>query len=272
VIAIVAPYKMRKSTLLRIVALNIAKQGGSVAILMLESTRRMVVAQFVSMLAVEWLWNAGLYDALDRWGQPLRWIGAKDLVRIRGGYRKWDERKVEAIDYGIRKYRELQNRLRIYDKGKDSGTLSDLTSLRRIIMRDKHLYGADLIAVDHMQRINEQGNDYEVMYNTSRYLETMARHEKIAMMLLAQVNESEIRSGVKTHSPGVKGGGDLSAAVDYLFTVSYGREDADGLAHKDRMTVKMHLSRFGEGGVSADIRIDPFTGLLLPDSGKVARI
>lgn len=265
VLAIVGPYKMRKSTLMRIIAYNIVNAGGSVAILMLESTRRMVVAQFVAMYAVEWLYRNGLYDSMDQWGQPLCWISGKDLVRIREGYRKWDKRKVQAVDYGIQRYRELGTRLRIYDKGRTTGALSNLASVKRVIMRDKHLYEPQLVAVDHLQRINEPGNDYEVMFTASRTLETMARHEKIAMCLLSQVSEQEIKSGQKSHSPGVKGGGDLSAAVDYLFTVHYGMEDDFGKVQKDRMTVKMHLSRYGEGGVSSDIRIDPFSGLLLPD-------
>lgn len=271
VIAIVGPYKMRKSTLMRIVAYNIVNAGGSVAILMLESTRRMVIAQFVAMYAVEWLYKNNLYDTSDQYGQPLRWINAKDLVRIREGYLKWDRRKVEAVNHGIQRYKQLGNRLRIYDKGKDSGALNDLNSLRRVIMRDKHLYKPQFVAVDHLQRITEPGNDYEVMFTASRFLETLARHEKIAMCLLSQVSESEIKSGVKSHSPGVKGGGDLSAAVDYLFTVTYGLEDDLGRVNKDRMTVKMHLSRYGESGVSSDIRIDPSSGLLLPDNAPVGR-
>lgn len=261
VIGIVAPYKMRKSTLKRNVVLNIVENGGSGSICMYESNRVMVISQFVSMLAVRWLYKQGQYDATDAQGRPVRWISGKDLVRVGNGYKRWHPLKAEAVNEGIKAYKAIGDRLRIYDKSKDGGALSSLSSLQRVLMRDKNRYGTDIAAIDHLLLIDEPGTDYEVMSKSARFLETFARREKVSLLLLAQMNEASIKENGQGHSPGVKGGGDLAAAVDYMFTVSY-KESEDGNKNSDVMTVTMRLSRYGDGGahVKSDLRIDPNSG------------
>lgn len=266
VIGIAAPYKMRKSTLARNIALNIVREGGSAAILMYESNKRMVVAQFVSMFAIEFLINEGAYQKMgERSKSPLKWLSAKDLVRVRAGYRQWEPIKVAAVDYGIAEYRKLEKRLRIYDKSKDGGALYDLGSAQRVLLRDKRLYGTDIAVIDHATQIMEGGSIYDRMSTIAPFLETFARRQKMAMCILAQMNEATVNSDREKHSPGVKGGGDLPAAVDYLFTVSYREEDENGQRNDDKMTITMHLSRYGSGGtdVKADLPIDPSSGLSL---------
>jgi hypothetical protein len=269
VIGIVAPYKMRKSTVKRNVVLNIVEAGGSADVCMFESNRTMVNAQFVSMLAIRWLHKTNQYDAKDKRGNPIRWISAKDLVRVRAGYRQWDALKVEAVNQGIKQFKALGERLRVYDKSKDGGGLNDLGSLQRVLLRSKKRYGTDIAAVDHLLLISEPGTDYEVMSKASRFLETFARREKVSLLLLAQMNEASIRENGTGHSPGVKGGGDLAASVDYMFTVAY-KEQAEGsIGKNDVMTICMRLSRYGEGGanVTADLRIDPTSGWILGVAG-----
>lgn len=263
VIGVVAPYKMRKSSLKRNIILNIVEQGGSAAICMYESNATMVKAQFVSMLAIRWMHETGHYEDKDTYGRPLNRISAKDLVRVRNGYKKWSPFKAEAVDVGIRTFKSYGDRLRIYDKSKEIGALSNLASLQRVLMRDKNRYGTDIAAIDHLLLIDESGSDYEVMSKSARYLETFARREKTALLLLAQMNEASIRENGQGHSPGVKGGGDLAAAVDYMFTVSY-KEADEGQRQNDVMTVCMRLSRYGDGGahVKSDLRIDPSSGLI----------
>lgn len=264
VIGIAAPYKMRKSTLARNIALNIARNGGSVAILMFESNKRMVVAQFVSMFAIEYLLENGMYNQTGAKSKnPLRWISAKDLVRARAGYKHWDAQKVAAIDYGIAQYRKLEKNLRIYDKSKDGGMLYDWSSATRVMMRDKRLYGTDLAVIDHVTQIIEPGSIYDRMSTIAPALETFARRQKIALCALAQMNEATVKGNRDDHSPGVKGGGDFPAAMDYLFTVSYNEADEDNVRRDDQMTITMHLSRYGTGGsnVKDTIMIDPSSGL-----------
>jgi replicative DNA helicase len=266
VIGIAAPYKMRKSTLARNIALNVARNGGSVAILMYESNKRMVVAQFVTMFAVEFLINNSLYEAKgERSGSPLKWISSKDLVRVRSGYKYWDRAKVAAIDYGIAEYRKLEKNLRIYDKSKEGGSLYDLGSAQRVLLRDKRLYGADLAIIDHATQIMEGGSIYDRMSTIAPFLETFARRQNMALCILAQMNEETVKGQRASHSPGVKGGGDLPAAVDYFFTMSYREEDENGQRRDDVMKVTMHLSRYGMGGtdVNAELPIDPASGLSL---------
>lgn len=265
VIGIVGAYKMRKSTVKRNVILNLVENGGSAAVCMLESNRTMVNAQFVSMLAIRWLHKQQKYNAVDERNHPIRWISGKDLVRVRKGYRAWHPLKRAAVDEGIKAFKAIGDKLRVYDKSHKGGALSDLASIRRVLLRDKKRYGTDISAIDHLLLIDEPGTDYEVMSKSSRFLEGFARKEKMSMLLLAQLNEASIRDGNNGHSPGVKGGGDLSAAVDYMFSVTY-RDGSDGQQKQDDlMTICMRLSRYGEGGanVTADLRIDPSSGWIL---------
>jgi replicative DNA helicase len=264
VIGLTAPYKMRKSTLARNIALNMAREGASVAILMYESNRRMVAAQFVSMLAIEYLVKNDLYYG-KRNNHEFRWISAKDLVVQRKGYKKWYPEKVAAVDYGIAEWRKLENNIRIYDKSKQGGKLVDLASAHRVLLRDKRLYGTDIAIIDHATQIMEPGSVYDRMQKIAPFLETLARQEQFAMCILAQMNEESVKGSRDSHSPGVKGGGDLPAACDYLFTLSYREADADGMRDDSTMTITMHLSRYGTGGsdVKQPIPIDPASGLHL---------
>lgn len=270
--AIGGAYKMRKSTLARNIALNLARQGASVAILMFESNRRMVVAQFVTMFACEWMRANGFYNA-EVGNAKLRWrLSPRDLVRAGALYRNWDKRLVAAINHGILEYKRLGVNLRVYDKSSAGGALSDLASTHRVLLRDKRMYGVDFAVIDHITQINEAGSIYEKMQKASPFLETFSRRHKIALCILAQLNEETVRGSQDNHSPGIKGGGDLPAAVDYLFKTMYREKDEAGARKPhDTMRVVMHLSRYGPGDADEkqELTIDPVTGLIFGESHMV---
>lgn len=273
VLGVVGMYKGRKSSTARSAVKHLVDEGGSVDLCMLESNATMVRALFICMYAIEWLRANGEYEALDDDNQPIRDISAKELVRARNKYLQWHKTQVAAIQYGIRRFKALGNRLRIFDKTAEGGALKDLDSIKRVLLRSKQRYGkADLAVVDHMLLISGFETEHELMKTASIELETFARHERMNLMLLAQMSEEAIKAGSRRRTSGVKGGGDLAAACDYVFTVNYKGAltspkrgaIAPSTTQDNILRITMEYSRYGEGGknVYADVEIDPATGLI----------
>lgn len=273
-IATVGAYKMRKSSLTRNVALNVARRaGGSVALYMLENRREVVAAEFISMLAIEWLIDKGYYKAVEAEmpHMPLRYISPKDLMREGNRYKRWDKTKVAAIEHGRAAWRELleQERIRIYDRSHKGGNISTLASFNRVFMRDKRLYRPQLAIIDHAQRFNERGTDYERMGKIIPAVEELARRELVTTWLLSQMNAEGIDrafSGGDAYGSGARGGGDLDAGIDYLLTTRYKVKLPDGQkTPPEHLLIELKHTRYGGGDRRAVVEIDPFTGYILND-------
>lgn len=271
--AIAAPMKQRKTSLLLNMLLHMARCGHSVALMMVESNKHMVNAMLVSMLAIEYLFKKHAYNANVQGGKANQ-IWASSLVKMRARYRQWDDIRVEAVDYGINELRKLEDRLRIYDRTKTGGSLSDSASIHRVCLRDKALYNTDFIAIDHAQRIHVPGvgnaNDYEKLTAIVPYLESLARREEIAMCLLAQLKASEAEGTGDTHIAGVRGGTVLDEAVDYMLITGYKQKSPDDGSGIDRrlpndvLMIGLQHSRYGDGGSHKReyVPIDPNSGLI----------
>lgn len=273
--SIAAPMKQRKTSLVLNILLHMArKRDLSVSLLMFESNKRMAVAQIVAMLAMEYLVANNLYGKNivgEKDLVPVEQITAHALVRIQHGYKSWDKTRVDAVDYGIEEWRKLGTRFRIYDKSKSGGSLNDCASVQRIALRDKALYNTTFMAIDHAQRINEPGSDYEKMIRIAPYVETLARRESINTCLLAQLNASTAEGTGNTHMTGVRGGSVLDEAVDYMVITGYKQKvgEGDNRYPPNKLIVGLQHSRYGDGGPHkrAIVDIDPHTGLIL-NNGK----
>lgn len=267
---IAGAYKGRKSTLMLNLILNALMQGAEVGVLSREMPRVRVAAQMISMLAVAWLLRESLYTANDSNGIPLSSISANILQRVRVGYRKWDKRKVAAVDYGISEWTKFDKRLRIYDSMDGSGSLSDWSSVQRVVKRDKAMYGLDLLFVDYMQLFDAPGkSEHEQTAYLAKNFQRLTMKEDITTVVVAQKNEESIRNGQKSYSPGIKGGGDAAATADYMLVTSYKQgDDAD----ETELNVKMQLSRHGTGGADVNnmFSIHPASGLFL-DAAWIAK-
>lgn len=267
---IAGAYKGRKSTLMLNLMLSALMQGAQVGTLSREMPRVRVAAQMVSMLAVGWLLREGLYLTNDKNGVPLNSISANILQRVRVGYRKWDSRKVAAVDYGISEWNKFDKRLRIYDSMDGSGSLVDWSSVQRVVKRDKAMYGLDLLFVDYMQLFDAPGkSEHEQTAYLSKNFQRLTMKEDITTIVVAQKNEDSIKNGQKSYSPGIKGGGDAAATADYMLVTSYKQgDDTD----ETELKVKMQLSRHGTGGadVSHVFNIHPASGLSL-DASWIAK-
>ncbi len=271
-IAIAAPMKQRKTSLVLNMMINMARDGHSVALMMLESNKRMVNAMLVSMFAIEYLLQNGHYDRpeLDDNAKMLgqaKHIHASALVRLRGRYPSLGKLRTAAINHGIHELKSIGRNLRIYDRTREGGSLNDNASIHRICLRDKALYNTEFIAIDHAQRVNERGNDYEKLTTVVPYLESLARRENIAMCLLAQLKAETSEGTGNTHISGVRGGSVLDEAVDYMFITGYKQllPDSEERRPNDQLIIGLQHSRYGDGGAHKRqvVKLDPNSGLIL---------
>lgn len=264
-------YKGRKtSTMLNVVlGVLLSNDQTSVCFLSREMHRKRVTGQLVAMLAVTYLLENKLYNALDQRHYPLNMISAQMLNQHKSNYKKWDPRKVEAIDYGIEKFRSFQDRLRIYDTTEAGGELSDIGSVQRVFARDIALYDGQIYFADYLQLFDAPGKSlFEQVSFLSKAFQKMAQKKEKTLVLAAQLNEETVK-GNRSYSPGVKGGGDAAATADYLVRTSY-KDTPEAKA--DQLTLNMKLSRYGAAGddITHVFDVHAPSGLLL-DSTWIKR-
>lgn len=257
-------YKMRKTTLMLNMCLHAAKSGASVAFLSREMSKKQVIAQMVSMLAVGDLMTTGEYDSQNSAGQYLNWISGRSLIVARKKYKHWTKRKVEAIDKGIYDFNAFGDHLRIYDSSPENGNLSDIASAQLVIKKDKFLFNSDVMFIDYLQLFDAPGAQlFDKTSYSARAFQQATKQNDVALCIAAQRNEDAIKnSNGSDYSPGIKGGGDPAATADFVMQTLY-KFGAD--ADENMLKITMALSRHGSGGgdVNYLAPIHPNSGLLL---------
>ncbi|MBD3284620.1 hypothetical protein GF395_04240 [Candidatus Uhrbacteria bacterium] len=258
-------YKMRKSTVMRNMAMAALRRGASVTMAIKEGTQHLLAAQFVSMLAVEWLMENGLYNKRTKNGLPLNQLSAVQLLTLRNRYKTaLDPRQAQAVAAASREFKTWGNRLRIYDPEQKNGGLSTMASFETLVYRDIQKYGVDVVFCDYMQLLTAgKANLYENVANISQRAQALASETNTAIVMLAQLNEESVKGHNTSHSPGVKGGGDPAATADLLLTTGHPL-DSDGEPMQDIVRVKIKLARHCEAGKWHDHSIHQATGLFLP--------
>lgn len=266
----VAPYKGRKTTVMLNIALGVVMScldkgtpPPSVAIMSGEMLRREIVAQCVSMLAIVYLLREGLYDASDNRGVPLNLIYGESLLKAGVYYRRWDPRKVAAINWGITQWKRMDKCLRVYDRTDKGGQLRTFANLRDAIQRDMYLHGGRFFFVDYLQVFStgeRADDDYERNKMGSYMLQDLVKNKGATIFVTAQQNEQTIKDGAG-YSPGVKGGGAAAQSAEYLMTAAYKTGDLpkDGT----RIQLDMRLGRYTPTDENAPLDIHPPSGLLL---------
>jgi len=278
---IAAPYKSRKSTVMLNMALGLLMtwytrgcngEPPSIGIASREMPRVRITAQMIAMLAVAYIRRRNWWQerfTIGTTSHPLHNISPKMLLNSRSGYRQWDPHRVEAIDYGRSQYAAFGRQLRVYDRAKENGKLSDIDSLFSIMRRDKYVHGASVFFIDYLQLFQPDGMTlFEFMSSASRKLQEFAGVEKITLVVLAQQNEDTIKTG-SGYSGGIKGGGDAPSTADYQLNSLY--KAGDFADDPTKLLLTMKLSRHGDGG--GDTKrvhdIHPQSGLLFESDWTV---
>lgn len=268
---IAGAYKMRKTTLMLNMCLNVALAGASVTFLSREMNKQQVAAQLICMLAVGDLLAHNEYNVeiTDNYRPAvkyaLNWISPRKLMLARNDYRRlWDRRKVRAIDNARVQFNQLKDRLRIYDTTPDGGKLSDVASAELLVKRDIHRYGMDIFFADYLQLFDAPGTSaYEKQAYASRAFQELTKMQNVTGVIAAQRSEEAIKGGNDfTYTMGIKGGGDASAMADFALLTQYkSRKGID----ETQLEIIMMLSRHGSGGQETKdlAAIHPSSGLLL---------
>jgi replicative DNA helicase len=237
-----APYKGRKTTVARHMTLAMLKAGASVDWYALEGNRTGTLAGLLAMLATE---------KLRAWGKLDEMVLSETYIMrgMRSGA------KQDAISDARR---ELDGyNLRIYD-GKDG--VHSPEKLVSKIKRSSMLFGLNAFVVDYVQLLG-QGKLFERMEAAAHILPQTIQQTGIAGILLTQLNEATIWSQNDdanedaNYSPGVKGGGDIPAAADYLLTTRYRS------AEPELIKIRLKLARHAQPGW-ASYEINPESGLI----------
>lgn len=201
---IVAPYKSGKTTVMRNGVINTAQAGHGVGVFCAEGSREMFTLDCQAMIAT------GVLADQNYRGDDLRLDG----LFIRRFYHRpgvFKSYELNAVNESKRIWDSLP--IQLWDK-RDGVT--NLTTLRYLIKRSKLEYGLRVFWADYSQLFGDGGTLFERQSETSKAIQDIAASEDVAICMLAQQNEEQVRNGNEGHSPGVKGGGDAAAAADFL--------------------------------------------------------
>lgn len=270
--SIVAPMKMRKTTLLLNMLIGLLDNGTSCSLFMYESNRRATVTQIALMLGAKWLHETGQYGkACDEKPQiTSHHLSVKRVLQLGGNIKNLPEIQREMIHHGKAALAKYGENLRIYDKTREGGSLVTVDDFHRVMLYDKQRYGTEFIGIDHLQRMGA-GNDYEIMNVSVPYIENVCRQEKIAICLLSQVKTGDSNSSDSTrHDSGATGGNKIDSAIDTMLYTRYKQpKDKEGSERYDEtvMTIGVQHNRYGASSRVAQVRIDPWSGVML-DHGR----
>jgi replicative DNA helicase len=223
-----APYKGRKTSFARNLVIDVCRNGGAMDWFAAEGDQGSTWAGLLAMMATELLYQWGEHDLM-----------ALSETFIRRGMR------MERIQDSISQAKaELEGfNLRIYD-GRDRIHTAEQIAAK--VKRDQFLFGTGAFVVDYMQLLGT-GKLFDRMETSTHTLQTLIQTQGLTGILLTQLSESTIwleddDDADEHYSPGVKGGGDIPAAADFLFTTRYRS------ATPDLLTVKLKLARHSRPG------------------------
>lgn len=250
IIAIVAPYKGRKSTIMRHKILAAARDGKSVGVYALEGSREGVYTDLWAMMATQIM-----FDELP----PETFMAEAYLCGAHLNVMRTPIQH-DALQRARKELDELSDLIHIAD-GRDG--IIDLSRFIARINRDYFLYRTDVICVDHLQLFKggTRASFFEVHESAVSAIQVFAGSNGVTPVILSQMNEAAIGMSGGSYSAGAKGGGALPAAADYVITTSY-----DGEKEPDLLRLKLKFARHAQPGERTYI-INPPSGLVLTEHG-----
>lgn len=248
IVAVIAPYKGRKSTMMRHMILAAARDGKSVGVYALEGSREGVFTDLWAMMATQILFNE----------LPSEEFMAE--AYLSGAHLKMERtpRQQDALTRARQELDSLAPQIHIAD-GRDG--ILDLARFTARLSRDLFLYNVDMICVDHLQLFkgSTRASFFEVHEAAVGTIQSFALTNGVTAVALSQMNESAISTLAMggNYSAGAKGGAALPAAADYVLTTRY-----DGDKEPDILYLRLKHARHAATGEQAYI-INPTSGLAL---------
>ena len=239
-----AAYKMGKTTTMRNAVMKSGSLNIPVGVFCAEGSRETFAMDCQAMLATEILLDAGYR------GDDLR----IDSLSIRRFYWEQGVFKKHELD-AINQAREIFDMYPIYLWDTRDG-INSLATFKYLVKKGRVQYGCKSFWYDYAGRFNNSGSIYERMSEVSNVVQDTAQGENTALCILAQKNEEQIKHGKGSYSPGVKGGGDLPAAADFLLEPEIDQE------LKTMMKLTLKFSRHTRTG--------DYCHFIIPASGMIA--
>jgi replicative DNA helicase len=245
--SIIAPFKLRKSSVMRNMVIAAAEAKYQVLVCALEGTREDFYLDLWAMLATRYMHRTlppDMYQdesVLD--GEHLR-------ARLR------TPAQHSALEQTRPQMAALGKYLRVLDA---RDRITDLGRFTARVQRERFLYGTQIVCIDYLQKLASTGKIFDRVERAVTTIQDVLAPEGITAVVLSQVNEEKIKAGDSDsdYSPGAKGGGDLPAASDYVLVTHY-----DATKTPDLLTVNLKLARRALPG-KKDYHINPASGLIL---------
>jgi hypothetical protein len=201
----VAPYKSYKTSIARNISLHASKSDYPVVFLAAEGERTMFVLDCQVMLATEYLiLNGQHYQNVD--------LDSLKVLRAMSGRQGLTNVEWDAIEYGRETFKGLP--IYVYDSGDN---ITGIATLKHTVRKAKLEHGAQLVWLDYSQLFGDSDNVVERGAELSRAIMEIEAKNEVALGLIGQQNEETVKGYNKSHSPGIKGGGDAPAAADGIF-------------------------------------------------------
>lgn len=244
VIGVMGKYKDGKTTLIRHAVLRLALSGTHVTYFTYDGTRRMFLDSLTAMLATarlrtqqipEIYWTLDLFNiAPPEQGEPDHLTAdQRDAVR-------WAENKSDQL------------KIHIYDGTDD---IHEVGSIMDVMRRNIEKQASKVMVVDFIQKVSDptKRTSFESFESVVGQLQRFTVSKPIISVWATQRNESANNNSLGGDGAGVKGGGSLPAAIDFLF-----HPQRDG----GMMRVNAALAKYNGNGYM-DYMINPSSGLIL---------
>lgn len=267
-VAFVAPYKSRKTSVLSCVLLNVARAGKSVTFFSYDESRTRFYYRLMAAVMAEYMWQNHHWDLRAEDGTPLNVVDGKMIRNAGNRWLKWADPLRLAREYARDELQALRGKLRVYDRQTAPATLP---SIRARSFHDAMKYGGlDFVAVDHIQRLNVGETTYDRVEFGSSALHELAGEMATVMWVLSQQNEAAIRAGDNGDlTPNAKGGGGLASNADTVLLSRYKQGDVTDPRY---LRLELRLAREAEAPAHGYVEIHPASGWITPRAVDVQQI
>lgn len=210
---LVAAYKMGKSMLMRNMILRALESGHAVDVYCAEGSRELFALDCQAMIATRLLCERG-----ERRLQNLRLSGLFIMRVWRNGRAVLTKDEWKVINEAKDIWKTYN--IRVWDT---TDGIRNLAALRHRVKKSKMEYGSLIHWCDYSQLFGLGNTLYERQSKTALMVQEIAAGDDVTLCMLAQRNEQAIAGG-GGYSIGVKGGGEASAAADFLLMPSIDQE------------------------------------------------
>lgn len=259
-VAFVAPYKSRKTSVMSNVILGVARQGKQINVFSFDEARIRFVFRLQAVLMAEYMFNNGHWDAKDERGLALNVVDGKMIGNAGNRHLHWDKRLQLAREYARDTLLGFRGRIRLYDRQTCGGTLASIRALCRLDAAKAG--GIDVLFVDHIQRLGDWTKTYEQVEFGSAGLHDLAGELGAVAWVLSQQNEAAIKTAAAADwSPNVKGGGGLASNAD---TVIISKYRTGTVLDADKLRLDLRLARDAAAPRYGYVEIHPSSGWITP--------